>query len=242
MHPPKQFTAKLEDKIVFNSKYTQYEFELSEPYNMPFLAGQYVSLKVAENGTRRSYSICSTPAITHGFELLVDLEPQGVGAQYLQHLEFGQEVQLLGALGQFVLTPDPGVGHPDREEALVFVATGSGVAPFRSMLFELLQVQQDTRPMILHWGMRHAEQLFWQDEFAELMRSFPNFHFHPVISQPIDGWNLCSGRVTDCLSVHEQPERAGYYLCGNAPMITEVTELLSKQNVAPERIHHEKFY
>jgi Na+-transporting NADH:ubiquinone oxidoreductase subunit F len=242
MQPPKQYTAKLEDTTVFNPKYTQYEFELVEPYDMPFQAGQYVSLKVAENGTRRAYSICSTPGISHGFELLVDLEPQGVGATFLQQLEFGQEVQVLGPLGQFVLAPDLGEGHPDREEALVFVATGSGVAPFRSMLFELLQEQQDTRPVILHWGMRHLEQLFWEDEFAELMQSFPNFHFHPVISQPIAGWNLCSGHVTDCLSVHEQPERAGYYLCGNAPMISEVMELLGKQGVAPERIHHEKFY
>ncbi len=242
MYPPKQFTAKLEEKTVFNAKYVQYDFELLSPNEMPFSPGQYVSIKVSETGVRRSYSICSSPAIKHGFQLLVDVEPQGVGVKYLESLRFGDEILLLGPLGQFVLAPDPGADQPKREDAIVLVATGSGITPFRSMVLDLLQEQRDTREIIVHWGMRHAEQMFWQDEFAELMQNFPNFKFHPVISQPIEGWSLCSGRVTDCLSVHEQPKNAGYYLCGNTKMVTEVMTLLAAQGVPPERIHHEKFY
>jgi NAD(P)H-flavin reductase len=248
MQPPKQYTAKLEEKIEFNSKYTQYDFELLEPNVMEFLAGQYVSVKVSEAGERRSYSICSSPAVQHGFQLLVDLEPQGVGAKFLQNLTFGDSINFLGPLGRFVLQDDfsllPGK-LPETvlpEEAIVLIATGSGIAPFRSMVLELLQERKDTRPIILHWGMRHAEQLFWEDEFAELMEAFPNFKFHPVVSQPIAGWSLCSGRVTDCLQVHAQPKNAGYYLCGNETMVQEVSQVLTTQGVQLENIHHEKFY
>jgi NAD(P)H-flavin reductase len=236
MHPPKKYTARLEEKYVFNEKYTQFDFELESPHRMEFQSGQYVSVKVSETGARRSYSLCSSPDIAHGFQLLVDLEPGGDGSQFLQGLQFGQEIEILGPMGQFVLADNA------SEEATVMIATGSGIAPFRSMLLDLLQVRHDTRPVYLYWGMRFVKHLFWMDEFQELMDAHQNFHFHPVVSKPVPEWTLCSGRVTDCLSVHAQPKNAGYYLCGNTPMIAQTTELLAQQGVSPEHIHHEKFY
>ena len=84
--------------------------------------------------------------------------------------------------------------------------------------------------------------MFWQDEFSELAESFPNFHFHPVISKATDQWPLCRGRVTNCLTLHQQPAEAGYYLCGNQSMIEEVTTMLAQKGVPPTRVHHEKFF
>jgi len=232
---PQKFTARFEDKIVHNEKFTQYAFELVEPNEITFQAGQYVSVQVDDLGTRRSYSICSTPDIQHGFELLIDLEPQGIGSKFFQNLEYGQQISFLGPLGNFTIAPD-------QSEAIVFVATGSGVAPFRSMILDLLQVKKDPRPMILYWGLRYAQQMFWQDEFEELAENFPNFKFHPVLSKPSEDWVLCSGRVTDCLSVHSLPEKASYYLCGNKQMVLDTTSMLQSLSVKPENIHHEKFY
>lgn len=237
MHPPRQYTAKLEEKTVFNQKYTQYDFELLEPHELLFEAGQYVSLKVSPEGMRRSYSICSSPAITHGFQLLVDLEPQGVGSQFLQGLEYGAVIEFLGPLGRFVIADST-----QEEPPLVLIATGSGITPYRSMVLDLLQNKQTKRSITLYWGMRYAEQLFWQDEFQELMDAFPNFKFHPVISKPVAGWSLCSGRVTDCLQVHTLPPSGEYYLCGNTPMVADVTKILVDQGVLESAIHHEKFY
>jgi NAD(P)H-flavin reductase len=236
MIPPKQFTAKLEDKIVFNDKFTQYNFELIEPYTMEFYAGQYVSIKVNEQGLRRSYSISSSPAITHGFELMVDNTPNGVGTNFLRNLQFGDQIELLVPLGQFILADN------SKEEAVVMVATGSGITPFRSMVLDLLQVKQDQRPIHLHWGIRDADHLIWLDEFAQLEDAFSNFRFHPVVSRPQAEWNLCRGRVTDCFSMHELVPNAGYYMCGGKPMIISMMELLQKRGVAPESLHHEKFF
>ncbi|MDA1079098.1 MAG: FAD-binding oxidoreductase [bacterium] len=236
MQPPKQYRAKLEDKQQLNERFMQYDFELVEPNELAFAAGQYVSIKVSDKGERRSYSICSSPAITHGFELLVDHQPAGIGCTYLESLAFGQEIELLAPLGIFTIVPDT------DETSLALVATGSGIAPFRSMLFEHLQVRQDTRPITLYWGMRHANQLFWEDEFEELAESFPHFSFHPVISQPEQAWPLCRGRVTDCLTAHEQAASVGYYLCGNATMIGDVTQTVLAKGITEAHIHHEKFY
>lgn len=236
MIKPQQMKAKLADKQVLNEKFTQFDFELVEPHQMEFDAGQYVSITVDEHGDRRSYSICSTPDIKHGFELLVDLSPQGVGSKFLESLEFGDEVDVMGPLGRFTLK------EGGNEEQIIFVATGSGIAPFRSMVLELLQEKGETRPITLYWGMRYVEELFWQNDFQDLAEEYENFSFHPVISKAIEEWPLCRGRVTDCLRVHEVPVNAAYYLCGNAAMIEDVNGLLQEKGVVKENVHFEKFF
>lgn len=234
--PPQKCVAKLANKIQLNSKFVHYFFEYVQPAVIQHLAGQYVSMQVTETGTRRSYSICSSPAITHGFELLVDITPQGVGTLYLESLKFGQEVNLLAPLGIFT------VAEGADEAAITFVATGAGVAPFQSMILDLLQVKHDTRPITLYWGLRDVEHVFWEAEFSELADNFPNFHFHPTLSQAPVEWPLCKGRVTNCLSIHDLESNAGYYICGNQTMVKDVSELLLTKGVTADRIHHEKFY
>lgn len=236
MATPQVFKARIEDRTVFNDKFTSIFFELLEPHSMPFLAGQYVSLKVHENGSRRSYSIASSPDIQHGFELAIDVTPGGIGCQFLSSAPIGTEVELLGPLGSFVVANDP------TEKAITFVGTGSGIAPLRSMILDLLQVKRDSRPITLHWGLRQLDSLFWENEFQDLVEAFPNFTFHPVISRAPDEWTLCRGRVTDCLTHHELVADAGYYLCGGKPMILDVAALLQSKGVLPQHIHHEKFF
>lgn len=236
MTTPQRCRAKLADKIIQNQKFVQYFFELIEPHEVQFQAGQYVSLKVSERGDRRSYSICSSPEKNHGFELLIDISPQGLGTSFLSEMTLGQEVDVLMPLGVFT------VSQASDEQAVIFLGTGSGIAPFRSMILDQLQAKHDTRPIVLHWGLREVNQLFWQDEFQELAESFPNFHFHPVISRPTNEWPLCRGRVTDCLRTHEFNQQAGYYLCGNAAMLQETLTILQEKGILPGHIHHEKFF
>jgi ferredoxin-NADP reductase len=236
MHRPLQYIARLSDKLVLNSKYTKFSFELVTPNVMEFTAGQYISIAMPAGGYRRSYSLCSTPNITHGFELLVDVVPNGMGVKYLNSLKFGDQINFLGPIGLFTVAPEVQAGP------LVFVATASGIAPFRSMILDQLQIKQHPEKIQLYWGSRRVEELFWQDEFEELMTSYPQFQFHPVISQPLAEWPLCRGRVTDCLLVHQLIPNAHYYLCGNAAMIEDMITLLMKRGVPKDSIHREKFY
>lgn len=236
MVSPQQCVATLSDRIQHNDKFIEYVFEFITPPAVAFEAGQYVSMQVSERGDRRSYSIASSPEVTHSFELLVDISPQGIGSQFLEKMQPGQEVKVLAPLGRFTVPQDT------NEHALIFIATGSGVAPFKSMIVDQLQLKNDQREIVLYWGLRHETQLFWQDEFLELAEAYPNFHFHPVISQATPQWTLCRGRVTNCLSVHTLPESAGYYLCGNDAMVKDVLGFLHGKGVPETHIHHEKFY
>ena len=237
MQPPQQHIARLEDVELHSSRYAQFYFELVQPNELNFEAGQYVSIKVSQIGERRSYSICNSPEIKHGFELLVDLKPMGVGSQFMKNLRFGDQIEILAPMGHFVVPENL------QQEHLVYIATGSGVTPFRSMIEDQLRNKRSTRQITLHWGLRSAEDLFWLELWEDLMTNFPNFHFHPVLSQAPDDWTLCRGRVTDCLSVHTLPANAAYFLCGNQQMITDATQFLTTQrSVDPSLVFTEKFY
>ncbi|MFZ5376565.1 MAG: ferredoxin--NADP reductase [Patescibacteria group bacterium] len=235
IHPPQQFIARFEDKQQLNDKFWLYSFELENPFRMEFEAGQYVSIKINAQGERRAYSIASSPEVNHGFELLLDVEPNGLGVHYLQNLQFGDKVSMMSPMGRFVLQQEP------REAALTLVATGSGIAPLRGMVLWLLQAQHDTRPIVLHWGLRSTDHLAWEEDFTDLMQAFPNFKFHPVISQAPQAWPLCKGHVTDCLNYHQHLPESGYYLCGSREMVEDTKALLLAKGISPMAIHHEMF-
>lgn len=235
------FRARLAESTVYNDKFIQLHFELIEPNRLKFRAGQYLQLTVPGTPQKKSYSICSDPQVDHAVAVLVDVTPHGPGSNYLENLKPGEEVTFMAPFGRFVVEPrETPVGSAEKN--LVFVATGSGIAPIRAMLEDLLIYQADDRPMTLHWGLRQAGDQCWYEDFELLSQQHPNFRFHPVLSQAPDSWPLCRGRVTDCLMVHDLPPDAGYYLCGSAAMIADVRDLLLKKGVTEEHVHHEKFY
>lgn len=236
MITPQPFTAKLEEKTVHNQRFIQFAFELVEPHSLPFQAGQYVSLQITPEGDRRSYSICSKPSLDHGFELLVDISPGGLGSQYLAQLQFGDTVSGLAPLGSFTLNP------ASTEQALVFIATGSGIGPLHSMIHHLIQDQEERRPISLYWGMRHPHDFFWLHDYQDLVVAASNFAFYPVISQVVPEWTLSTGRVTHLLAIHQFQPETGYYICGSNQMIGDVKQLLLDKGVTSEYIHHEKYF
>lgn len=239
--PIQSFRARVSDSKLQTEKFWTLNLELIEPSRIEFQAGQYIILSIPGIDQKRNYSISSSPAIDHAIELLVDITPSGPGSTYLENLKPGDEVQFMAPAGQFTFTqPDTDIGK--EEQTIVFIATGSGITPLRSMILDQLQNKKDTRLMTLYWGLRHENDLCWLEDFQELMDAFPNFKVHPVLSQSSEEWTLCRGRVTDCLSIHDFPQNAGFYICGNKRVIEDVQALLLSKQVKPEHIHHEKFY
>lgn len=241
------FRAKVSDYKQWSPRYQSLRLELVEPHRIEFTAGQYIMLKVSGLVGVRQYSITSAPSMDHGIELLADVVPGGKGSMYLAGLKPGDTVEFMAPAGAFSVKD---------EEQLLFVATGSGIAPVRSMILDLLVDKQDKRQMWLQWGMRYPEDIFWFDNFARMAEEYENFSFDVVLSKPPENWELCSGRVTDCLQRHyveeEGPDigqertlnfaKIGVYVCGSKQMIDDVKGWLTKQGVATERIHHERFY
>lgn len=237
MGKPQQCKGKVSEHILINERFQYLHIELREPHELEFQAGQYVSVEVG-GGERRSYSIASAPSMKHAVELCVDITPGGKGSEYVKNLRPGSEVSFLAPLGVFIIKPEDLV----KEKKLLFVATGTGIAPLRSMILDLLRDKKDARPLWLYWGLRFVEDMFWEEEFRQMHEFFTNFHFHLTLSKPPNHWPLCSGYVTNCLKNElKLGGEWGIYLCGSKEMVIDGSKLITEMGVPKEQVHFEKF-
>lgn len=206
---------------------------------LEYRAGQYVSIRVNEEGGRRSYSLASYPG-EEELQLVVDTAPMGVGSRYVLDLEVGDEVEVLGPMGEFVVSD----GHLRQDtKGFLMVGTGSGVVPLRPMINDLLKIKREVRPVRLYWGMRHEEDLFWMKEWMDLEKEYENFKIDVVLSRGGDNWKGCNGHVGDCLKNHgEHLNGWQAYVCGSREMVEETSKLLMSLGVGESEVNFEKFF
>ena len=209
--------------------------ELLQPPMIRFQAGQFVSFSVTRAGLprplARHYSIASAPQRSNAIELLLNFVPGGPGSTYLFSLQAGDLVKFRGPAGTFVLRD-----YPDRR--ILFVATGTGIAPIRSMILTRLP---SPTPVTLFWGLRHERDLYYQDELATLCARHPEFSFTTILSRPSPSWRGAVGRVQRLLEA--QPMRVddlAVYTCGNSAMIESVTAMIRGWGECP--VHSELYY
>ncbi len=229
---PQFHTAVLTDHTPLAGKFHYFEFTTPEPFvSRP---GQYVSVKVAPDRIN-SYSIADRPA-DNKFTLLVDTAPGGPGSKFFDNLQPQDKVAFLGPFGVFTLQPDDGA------QRILFLGTGSGCSPLRSILEAALKHPDLKVPIDFYFGLRHTDDVFWQDYFQKLSVDHPNFHFNFVLSQPDAAWHGQAGHITELLE-KEVPDatHCSAYLCGNPKMIDEATQILLSRNCPEGRIYTEKF-
>ena len=172
--PIETFTAQVESIKNLTHDVRQLDLRLIEPKTITFKPGQFISFEVPHPQTghlvTRAYSIASQPSRSDVITLLFNLVPGGPGSTYLFHLKEGDKTHFKGPAGNFYLREDPG-----RE--LLFIASGTGIAPIRSMLLANAE-RPDPRPATLFWGLRGQRDLYYQEELAELTRADADPHGH----------------------------------------------------------------
>lgn len=231
---PQAYSAIFESRLHLSKDYYLLKFGLGKGQALAFRAGQYVSFHIGPPKMRHTMSLASPPR-ADSFEILQCVAPGGSGSQWTLRLSPGQSVQFTGPLGKFGINAT----SPQKK---IFVATGCGIAPFRSMIIDYLG-KGGKSEIVLYWGMRHETDLFWQKELSELSARYPNFHYQITLSQPEDSWRGIRGRVTDHV-VQQEKDLTGpeFYLCGSQAMISDVRQQLLDKNVPPEQIYNETFY
>lgn len=230
---PTKFTVKVSEKKNLTGNYWQIEIE--RPAEFSYSAGQFVSILVdQETGMRRSYSLASAPE-EKNLKLVFDVTPMGIGSKFLLGLEAGSEIEILGPMGRFTVRPS--LKHK------AFLGTGSGIVPLRSMVHDLLERRKFKGRVELNWGMRFIEDAFWNEEFMELMKAYPNFHYDLVLSRPLPGWMGCRGHVQDCLLAHAKLDIEEWeaYICGSNKMAEDVENKLVEQGMRRESVSRENF-
>lgn len=213
------------------------ELILCEPQDISFKAGQFISFEVPKEGypypVTRPYSIASPPSTSDRVLLLFNLVQGGPGSNYLFSLQEGDLVSFKGPVGSFFLREDP-------HKRILFVATGTGIAPFRSMLLTQLE-RNSLQPVTLMWGLRYEDDLYYQDEFRALADGHPQFSFVTTLSRPGPTWSGITGRVSGLIQERvTSVQDLAVYLCGNGDMIKEVTATLQAKGLCP--IYREKYY
>ena len=210
---------------------------LIDPGSINFKAGQFISFEIHQEGKpiplTRPYSIASPPSRKDTVDLLLNLVPGGPGSFYLFSLRPGDTTKFKGPAGAFYL-------HDNQNRDHLFVATGTGIAPFRSMLFTLFE-RSTSAAVTLLWGVRSQRDLYYQDELEAFARAYPNFRYIPTLSRPAEGWTGEIGRVTRLVEERvTSVQNLAVYLCGNSGMLKDVTQTVRKKGLCP--IYREKFY
>ena len=214
---------------------------------IPFEPGQYLTIGVESAGKllQRPYSVASSPRETDdGYEFYVRLVQGGIFTPLLWQLPIGHGMSLKGPKGKFMLEPGDQRTH-------VFISSGTGVAPFISMLKTLL-IDGEPRPAIVLHGASYADELGYRD-VLEAWRDGDEIplRYVPTISRPKDPrnsrWDGRVGRVEAIVpAVFEElgltPDNAIAYICGNPDMIATVDATLLGRGFPEEQVKKELYW
>lgn len=217
-------------------------FERLDGAAFDFQAGQWLSLilPLPEGEGRRSYSIASPPDGRSGFELAVTRVDGGLGSKFLHDLAPGAVLRAVGPTGFFTRPRD-------AHQPSLFVGTGTGVTPLRSMLLDAL-AHDEAAPLWLLFGVRHEHDMLYKDELEALVAKHPNVRVEYTISRAKDDWQGRTGYVqTHVHHLWNELVAKGngaphVYICGLERMVGAVRDLLRKElGIERKQVHSERY-
>ena len=214
---------------------------LVEPDRTEFVAGQYVQLEAPAYGDNpepvyRAYSMSSLPAEQDAIELIIRLVPGGICTTWVfEILKEGDEVLFNGPYGHFRLS--------DGEAEMIWIAGGSGMAPFWSILRHMKYAGID-RSVTYFFGAVAKRDIFLVDELRRLEKELPWFRYLPALSAPTEGepWDGEAGLITEVVDRHlaDGTDKEAY-LCGSGGMIRAAVKVLRAKGVPEDRIFYDEF-
>lgn len=158
----------------------------------------------------------------------------GRGSHWLESLKIDNEINFIGPSGKFTFK--------DKKDNILFIATGTGITPFNSMIEDELK-KGNTKKMHLLFGVRYIKNIFYKNFFDDLANQYENFTYDIVLSRPEDdSWQGKTGRVTGILQeMNLNLENTEVYICGLKVMIEDVVNLLKEKGMSEDDIHFEKY-
>lgn len=164
----------------------------------------------------------------------------GICSSYIFSLKPGDKVMISGPYGEFHIK--------DTKREMIYIGGGAGMAPLRSHIFHLFNTEKTDRKVSYWYGARSKREVFYEDEFHQIEKEFPNFTFNLALSEPKpeDHWTGLTGFIHQVLfdqylSKLEEPEEIEYYLCGPPMMNDAVLKLLYNLGVPDDMIAFDDF-
>lgn len=166
--------------------------------------------------------------------------PPGLCSSYIFSRKPGDKVMMSGPYGEFHIK--------NTNAEMIYIGGGAGMAPLRSHIFHLFKTLKTSRKVSYWYGARSVREVFYEEEFREIERDFPNFSFHLALSEPLpeDNWTGLKGFIhqvllDNYLSKHDEPEDIEYYFCGPPMMNGAVIKMLDSLGVPKENISFDDF-
>ena len=225
------FETTLSQKTQLSSNVCLFRFDLEEPKEITFKAGQYLILKIpsGEGLVSRLYSIASPDTKKNSFDLTVEIVPGGLASSYLSDLKVKEAVVFQGPAGMF--------GLKENNRPKIFLVTGTGIAPVKSMLESY---QLPVTSYQLFWGLKTYKDVYLLDELKRFnlkicLSREKNLDIIPEKNRKY----FEIGHVDKCLT--ENFQNYDFYLCGRRETVESLKQFLLGKNVLQENIIFEKF-
>jgi Na+-transporting NADH:ubiquinone oxidoreductase subunit F len=238
----KEFQVRVSQTNDLTPTIKELQFKILSPEEgIRFKPGQYVQLQIpkyrrSKGPEYRAYSIASSAQDPQNLTLIITKAPEGVVSTYVHdYLKAGDELSIVGPFGEFYLR------ESDRE--LLFIATGSGLAPIKSILHQM-ESGQIRRKASFFFGARTRKDLYYEEELREFENRLADFTLIPTLSRSTeaDHWEGEKGRVTDLIEKYvPQGAPIDVYICGSPDMVQSCLDLLQKKGIPEERILFDKF-
>jgi len=216
------------------SEVRHFVFETPGVARLHFKPGQFVSFSetLAGKTITRAYSIASLPD-TNRFELCLNLVHEGMFSPHLFAMRPGDSVTMSEPLGFFTIR------NPAKDA--LFVATGTGIAPFRAMAPDYLS-HPHARELTLLFGVRHESSIYYRLDFEKLASRYSGFRFWPTLSRADSSWSGRTGHVqTHLLEAIGEGRDLDVYICGLKAMVDDVRGILKSLGFDRKQIIFEKY-
>ena len=181
----------------------------------------------------------ATPPMDRATHKWLPVSP-GISSSYIFSLKPGDKVRMSGPYGDFHIQ--------DTDAEMLYIGGGAGMAPLRAQILHLFRTLHTGRKVSYWYGARSKKEIFYEEDFREIEKQFPNFSFHIALSdpQPEDNWTGYTGFIhqvilDNYLKDHEAPEDIEYYMCGPGPMANAVKVMLENLGVERSQLFFDDF-
>ena len=225
--------AKINAIKKINSDVLKIIFRLPPTSNFQFNAGQYVNL--IKGNICRSYSIANKPNTENQLEFYIKKYENGQMSKYwFEDAKLDDLLRIEGPLGSFFL-------RDSKFENIVFLATGTGIAPIKSILENVIEQPSNfiKKKFWVFVGSRYEEDLLWK---PDLSNGKIKINYIPVLSRQLENWNGEKGYVQDIVLKQQiDLENTQVYACGSNDMINSAKELFFKNNLKENNFFSDAF-
>ena len=237
---PRFYDAKISKIVSLSDTVKHFVLDYPQDADTRFIAGQFMMVHLERDGKpyKKPYSIASSPLLAqkkNQIELCIKIVEGGYVSTWFFGLKEGDVIHTSLPYGVFVL-------REPLQDNLIFVGTGTGVAPLRGMIHSLFEKDCDKHIWLI-FGNRHETDILYENEWHEFEKTRENFHFIPTVSRPQPSWKGETAYVQEIVKklFSGSTQSLDFYGCGLVPMCQQLKAALLEMNIPKDRIHFEQF-